>query len=156
MKRETQALHLAKMMQNHIPDTRYELALPFVKVKSSKLKKLSLNDVWLLDLNVLEFVLLEGDLICADLLLQNVEGKTVIVVTNVAKKMIASNDHHKYETVKLSLGECYINSLELGNSLDVSQFNLDKIMVIVNEKKRAEGFLINVDNQIAVKINTLF
>ena len=74
MKAETQALHLAKMMKSYIHTTQYELTLPLVTVRSSKLKKLSVKDVLLLDLKVLEFVLVEGDTICADLVLKNVDG----------------------------------------------------------------------------------
>ncbi len=156
MKRETQALHLAKMMQDHIPYLRYELALPLCRVRSSKLKKLSTNDVLLLDIKVLEFVLIEGDFICAELVVQRVDGNFVIVITHLHKELILLNDHNKYETVKLSLGECHMNGLEVGNKIDISLYDLEKIMLIVDNKKRAEGSLVNVDNELAVKINTLF
>ena len=156
MKRETQALHLAQMMQNYIPSPRYELALPLVKIRSSKLKKLSADDVLLLDLKALEFILIEEDFICAELAVQKFEGNFVMVIKHIHKELILLNNHHKCETVKLSLGECHMNVLEVGNSLDISLYDLEKITLIVDNKKKAEGSLVNVDNKIAMKINRLF
>jgi len=156
MKGETQALHLAKMMHKHLHYPQYELALPFVRVRSSKFKKLSVNDVLLLDLNVLKFILIEGDRVCADLVLQQVEDNYFIAVTQLHQKSILPSDSHKFETIKLSFGECKMKSFEVGVRLDVAQFDLGNIMLIVNDKKIAQGALINVDNEVAVKINTLF
>lgn len=156
MRGETQALHLAKMMQKHIHFPQYELALPFVRVRSAKLKKLSVNDVLLLDLKVLEFILIEGDRICADLVLQQVEGRHVIAITHLHQKALSSNENKKFETLKLSFGKFSIKSVEVGERLDIAQFDLEKIMLIVEDKKIAEGSLLNVDNEVAVKINTLF
>lgn len=156
MRGETQALHLAKMMQNHTHYPQYELALPLVSVRSSKLKKLSLNDVLLLDFKVLEFILIEGANICADLVLQRAEDSHVIIITHLHRKTILSNESHKFKTVKLSFGECQIKNSEVGDTLDMTQFDLGKVTLIADEKKIAEGSLINVDNEIAVKINNLF
>lgn len=153
MKVETQALHLAKMMQSYIHTVQYELALPLVTVRSSKLKKLSVKDVLLLDLKVLEFVLIEGDTICADLVLKNVDGRYVTEITHLQKKTISSSDSNKYETIKFSFGECQMENLEVGNSLDMAQFDLEKITLMLGDKKIAEGTLVNSDNEVAVKIN---
>ena len=153
MKVETQALHLAKMMKSYIHTVQYELALPLVTVRSSKLKKLSVKDVLLLDLKVLEFVLIDGDTICADLVLKNVDGRYVTEITHLHKKTIPSNDSNKYETIKFSFGECQMKNLEVGNSLDMAQFDLEKITLIQGDKKIAEGSLVNSDNEVAVKIN---
>ena len=153
MKAETQAIHLAKMMKNYIHTTQYELTLPLVTVRSSKLKKLSIKDVLRLDLKVLELVLIKGDTICADLVLKNLNGMVVSEIIQLHKKTLLTNDSNKYEIIKLSFGECHMNSLEVGNSLDMAQFDLEKITLILGDKKIAEGSLINSDNEIAVKIN---
>jgi hypothetical protein len=153
MKGETQALHLSQMMQNYIHTTKYELALPLVTVRSTKLKKLSVKDVLLLDLKVLEFVLIERDTICADLVLKNLDGTYVTEIIQLHKKTISSNDSNKYETVKFSFGACQMKSLEVGNNLDMAQFDLEKITLMLGDKKVAEGSLVNSDNEVAVKIN---
>lgn len=153
MESETQALHLAQMMQKHIHNLQYELALPFVRIRRATLKKLSMKDILLLEMNVLEFILLEGDVICADLTLQRVEESDVIVVKNLHHKSIVSHESHKYKTIKLSFGKCQIKSLELGKSLELTHFDLEKIMLISDDKKIAEGSLVNVDNELAMKIN---
>ncbi len=156
MQNETQALHLAKMMQKYTHNPQYELALPFVRIRRSTLKKLSMNDVLLLEMNVLEFILVEGDVIYADLTLQRVEGSYVIVITHLHDKAIVPNENHKYKTIKLSFGKCQMKSFEVGKSLALTQFDLEKIMLISDDKKIAEGSLVNVDNELAIKINTLF
>lgn len=153
MKGETQALHLAKMMKNYIHTVPYELALPLVTVRSSKLKKLSVKNILLLDLKVLEFILIEGDTICADLRLKNRDGSYVSEIIKLQQKTIPTYDSNKYETIKLSFGECQMKSLEVGNNLDLAQFDLEKIMLMRGDKKIAEGSLVNIDNEIAVKIN---
>ena len=153
MKGETQALHLAKMMKNYIHTVPYELALPLVTVRSSKLKKLSVKNILLLDLKVLEFILIEGDTICADLRLKNRDGSYVSEIIQLQQKTIPAYDSNKYETIKLSFGECQMKSLEVGNNLDLAQFDLEKIMLMRGDKKIAEGSLVNIDNEIAVKIN---
>ncbi len=156
MQSDTQAHHLAKMMQKYIHNLEYELALPFVRIRRSKLKKLSVNDVLLLDVNVLEFILLEEDVIYADLVLQGVEGSYSIVITHLHNKAIVSNESQKYKTIKLSFGKCQMKSFEVGSSLELTQFGLEKIMLISGDRKIAEGSLVNVDNKLALKINTLF
>ena len=115
-----------------------------------------MNDVLLLGVNVLEFILLEEDVIYADLTLQRVEGSYLIVITHLHNKAIASNESQKYETIKLSFGKCQMKSFEVGSGLELAQFSLEKIMLILDKKKIAEGSLVNVDNELALKINTLF
>ena len=155
MKSETQALHLAKMMQKYIHTPEYELALPFVRIRKSILKKLSVNDVLLLDVNVLEFILVEDNIIYADLALQHVEGNYEIVVTHLHNKAIVYNESRKYETLKLSFGKCEIKSFEVGKCLKLSLFDLEKIMLISDGEKIAEGSLVNVDNELGLKINII-
>ncbi len=156
MKGETQALHLAKIMQKHISYAQYELALPFIRVRNSKLKKLRVNNVLRLDMKVLEFILIDGSTVCAELALQWMEGGYTIVITGLHKKNILLNESHKYETVKLSFGKYKMKSLNVGNRLDISQFELEKIMLISDGKKIAQGTLINVDDMVSVKINVVY
>lgn len=155
MESETQALHLARMMKKHIHNPQYELALPLIGIRRSTLKKLSVNDVLLLDETVLEFILLEGDVICADLTLKRMEDSYDIVVTQLHHKAIVSKASHKYESIKLSFGQCQMKRCAVGDSLALTQFDLEKIMLIWDEKKIAEATLVNVDNAIALKIKLI-
>jgi hypothetical protein len=61
MRGETQALHLAKMIQKHKLYPEYELALPFLLVRKNSLKKLSKGDVLLLGDENLNLKLLKED-----------------------------------------------------------------------------------------------
>lgn len=156
MKSETQALHLSRIMQNHLHNPQYELSLPFVKIRRSTLNKLSVNDILLLEMDILEFILFKEDIIYADLTLHQIEGKHVLVIKHVHHKKIVANESPKYKTVKLSFGKYFIKSLEVGKSLALTPFELEKITVISDEKKIAAGSLVNVDHTLAVKINMLF
>ncbi len=153
MRGETQALHLAKMMQNYISSDRYELALPLVMVRRSKLKKLQVNDVLLLELKVLKFVLIEGETIYAELLLKHVTGADILEIVNIDKKTIKRSDSNKHEVIKFSFGLCKMKNLAVGNHLDMAQFYENNIMLMLNKKKLAECSLVTIDNEIAVKIN---
>ncbi len=153
MKGETQALHLVKIMQKHIQTVLYELALPLVTVRRSKLKSLDVDDVLLLALDVLEFVLIEKDAICAELVLKNMNGTCVIETIKIYNKPISIYDSNKYEMIKLSFGLFSIKNLELGNILDMTQFNVDNISLILGKKKLAQGSLVSIENKIAMKIN---
>ena len=68
MKSETQALNLARMMHKHTRYPSYNLAFLPMMVRSKSLKKLSVDDVFLIGLDTLELVLISGDTICANVL----------------------------------------------------------------------------------------
>jgi len=153
MKSETQAFHLAKMMQDHTLYTKYELTLPLVSVRSKKLKNLSVDDVLLLDLNVLEFVLMDAEKMCANVLLKEIENIHELEISDVAKDMLGTIDSKKYQTLKLSFGTVQSKVLEVGEMIDITHIDLGKVTLVSEDKKLAEGSLINVDNEIAIKID---
>ncbi|MDQ7046773.1 MAG: hypothetical protein Q9M39_03835 [Sulfurovum sp.] len=156
MERETQVFHLARMMQKYSQKPQYELALPFVKIRKSVFEKLSVNDVLLLDMKVLTFILLKNDVLCANLALQHVESSEVIVIIEVKSKTKISKKSTKYKIIKPSLGTCDIKSLEVGKHLSWTPFDLEKIILLCDEKKLAEGSLVRVDNKLALKVDRLF
>jgi len=154
MKGETQALHLAKMMQRYnIPVDHYELALPLVMVRRSKLKKLQVNDVLLLGLKTLKFVLIEGETICAELMFKSVGSERIIEIVDIYERPIASTNSNKYEVLKLSFGMTPVKEVSLGYRVEMTEINIDNIRLMLGEKKLAEGSLVMTDHKIAVKIN---
>lgn len=114
-----------------------------------------MHDVLLLGMKALEFILVEGDVIYADLDLQRVENRYELLIKALHNKERVSKESHKYETIKLSFGHCQMQSLEVGKSLALTQFDLEKIILISDEKKIAEGSLVNVDNKLAIKLTEL-
>ena len=153
MKSETQAFHLAKMMQDHTLYTKYELTLPLVSVRSTKLKNLSLDDVLLLGLNVLEFVLMDAESICANVVLKEMENIHELEITHLGEEAIKPIDSKKYDTLKLSFGTLQSKVLEVGETIDITHIDLGKVTLVSEGEKLAEGSLINVDNEIAIKID---
>ena len=153
MKSETQAFHLAKMMQDHTHYPKYELALPLVSVRSKKLKNLSLDDVLLLGLNVLEFVLMDAESMCGNVVLKDMENIHELEIIHMDEDTSYPIDSKKYDTLKLSFGIVQSKVLDLGHRIDITQLDLKKVDLMVEDKKLAEGSLINVDNEIAIKID---
>jgi hypothetical protein len=152
MKHETQALHLAKMMQKHTLYPTYELTLPLVTVRSNKLKKLSVDDVLLIGVDRLEFLLMDEDTICANTRLKpmgNAHGAEIVYLT---EDTIKQSDSKKYKTLKISFGTVQSKALEIGSTIDITHVDLEKVRLVSDDKTIAEGSLVNVDEEIAIQI----
>ena len=152
MKHETQALHLAKMMQKHICYPTYELTLPLIAVRSNKLKKLSVDDVLLIGLDTLEFVLIDGDTICANVLFKKTGNTHGTEIISLSGDTLKQSDSKKYKTLKISFGTVQSKALELGSTIDIRHIDVEKVSLTVEGKIIAEGSLVNVDEEIAIQI----
>ncbi|MCW8820692.1 MAG: FliM/FliN family flagellar motor C-terminal domain-containing protein [Sulfurovum sp.] len=152
MKNETQAFHLAKMMQTHTRYPMYELALPLVSVRSSKLKKLNVDDVILTGFNTLEFVLIDGDIICANVLFKQMENAHGTEISYLLEDTIKQYDSKKYEILKISFGTVQSKVLEVGHTIDITHIDLEKVSLVLEDKMIAEGTLVKVDEEIAIQI----
>lgn len=154
MKRENQALRLAKFMQSRVAILeRYELSLPLVEVGRSKLKKLAMDDVMLLGFHDLRCILIDGDAIYASMLLKENEKSTYLEIIDTDKKPINKSESKKYQSMKVSFGEFECRKLEVGHSIDITGRVLHNANIIVEGNKYAEGSLVNVDGKLAVKID---
>ena len=152
MKHETQALHLAKMMQKHTCYPKYELTLPLVTVRSNKLKKLSVDDILLIGIDTLEFLLVDRDTICANTRLKpmgNAHGAEIIYLT---EDTIKPSNSKKYKILKISFGTVQSKALEIGSTIDITHLDLENVTLISEGKTIAEGSLVNVDEEIAIQI----
>lgn len=152
MKGETQAVHLAKIMQKHKLYPEYELALPFVKIKRTMLKKLSHGDVLLLGLDHLELILLLEEKICANVVINEAHNSLKIKIMSIEEDPIETNDSKKYEVLKCSFGMLQSRKLEIGHKIDIAQLNLEETKLFVEDKNIADGMLVKVDDEIAIKI----
>jgi len=152
MKHETQALHLAKMMQKHTCYPTYELTLPLVTVRSNKLKKLSVGDVLLTGFDRLEFLLLDGDTICANTQLKSMKNTHGAEIVYLSKDTIKQSDSKKYKTLKISFATVQSKALELGSTIDITHVDLGKVSLVSDGKTIADGSLVNVDDEMAIQI----
>ena len=152
MKHETQALHLAKMMQKHTRYPTYELILPLATVRSNKLKKLSLGDILLIGIDRLEFLLVDGDTICANTRLKSMESAHGAEIVYLTEDTIKQSDSKKYKTLKISFGTVQSKALEIGSTIDITHVDLEKVRLVSEGKMIAEGSLVNVDEEIAIQI----
>ena len=97
MKGENQALRLAQMVQNRVTAyPSYELALPLVEVGRSKLKKLKRDDIILLHLDTLEFVLIESEQVCANLAFKVIDARYYLEIVDLDKESVKTANNKKY------------------------------------------------------------
>lgn len=154
MKSENQALRLAQMMQNKVTAIpSYELVLPFVEVGRSKLKKLAEDDILLLGFNDLEFALIEDESICALLTFKVIGERTYLEITDIDKQSVKTYNSKKYQTLMISFGKLQSRKLDVGYRIDVTQRPLQDVTLISEGRKYASGSLVNVDGELAVKID---
>lgn len=152
MKGETQALHLAQMMQRHIQDLTYEVILPLVMIQSKKLKKLSVDDVLLTGFERLELLLIDGDTVCANMRPKPIENRLKAEIIDLSKDTIIQSDSKKYDTFKISFGIVQSKGLKVGQMIDINDVDLENVTLVSKGETVAEGFLVNVNNEIAIQI----
>jgi hypothetical protein len=152
MKHETQALHLAEMMQKHVSYPTYELTLPLVKVRNNKLKKLNENDLLLTGIDRLELLLMNGNTIYATIRLRMMKNAHGTEIVHVAEDTIEQSDSKKYKILKISFGTVQSKALEIGSTIDITHVDLEKVTLVSEGKMIAEGSLVNVDEEIAIQI----
>ena len=152
MRDETQSLHLAKIMQKHKHYPEYELVLPCLIVKTKSLKKLSKGDVLLLGDDHLNLKLLKDDETYGNVDIEESENSRKIKIIDIEKHTTLSTNSKKYENVKCSFSFLQSRVFEVGHKIDISSFNLEKVNLIIDHKKVAEGSLVNVDEEIAIEI----
>ena len=152
MKSDTQALHLAKIMQDHIKGPSYEFALPLVMVSHKKLKKLSVDNVLLTGFDKMDCILIKEDEVCADLQLKKAQNLYNTQIVHLHRSPIKKPDSKKYETLKFLFGRVHSKVLEPGQIIDITHIDLESVSLILNGQTIAEGSLANVDDEIAIKI----
>ena len=157
MKAETQSGHLQKMMQKHTVHPEYDLMLPSFSVKKKRLHTLVKNDVFLLGSDILELVLMHRHTdMYAKTVLDSYEETVKMQITLLAKVTENKCDSKKYETVLCSFGNVQSRKFEVGHKIEISMRDLRKVTLFWEEKKRAEGLLVNVESEIAIKITKVY
>jgi len=153
MHRETQANRLASLVQKYksLPD--YELALPLVVVQSSSLDNLEVDDVLLLRLDAFECVLLKNDILYAKVIPVHKKRRVVMRVLDMANKKVSKTERKEHEVLKLSFGTVQSRILEAGDTVDLSQMDLETVSLMRKKRKIATASLVNVDGKIAVQVD---
>ncbi len=150
---ETQANRLASLMQKHKSLPSYELALPLVTVQSSSLDNLEVDDVLLLRLDVFECILLNNDILYANVIPVHEKRRVMIKVLDMVNRKVLKTQRKEHEVLKLSFGTVQSRILEAGHMIDVSHMDLETVSLMRKKKKIATASLVNVDGKIAVKID---
>ncbi|MBA1421582.1 MAG: hypothetical protein FAF03_12330 [Epsilonproteobacteria bacterium] len=150
---ESQANRLASLMQKHKSLPSYELALPLVTVPSLSLDNLEVDDVLLLRLEVFECILLNNDILYANVIPVHEKRRVMIKVLDMVNKKVSKTQRKEHEVLKLSFGTVQSRSLEVGHKIDVSQMDLTTVSLMRKKKKIATASLINVDGKMAVKVD---
>jgi len=152
MRGKTQSFHLAKMMQKRKVFPEYELVLPFLLVKKNSFKKLSKGDVLLLGDDRLNLKLLKNNELLGNVEIEENENSCKIKIANIQEQADLSNHSKKYEILKCSFDFLQSRIFEVGHMIDISSIDIEKVNLLVGNKKLAEGKLVNVDEEIAIEI----
>jgi hypothetical protein len=152
MKDETQSLHLAQLMQEQKHYPSYELVLPSSLVKKSSIKKFSEGDVLLVGYSSLSLRLLKNDNSFANVEIEESNNSRKIKIVNIEENNSIPTQNKKYETLKYSFSFLQSRVFEVNHKIDISSIDLEKLNLVVNNKVVAQGTLVNVDDEIAIKI----
>lgn len=150
---ESQANRLASLMQKHQNIPAYELALPLVTVQSSALDSINTDDILMLKQKRFECILLNNDTIVAETILIKEHNRYVMEVMALHKRKLGKTQRKAHEILKLSFGKVYSRSLEIGQKIELAQIDLYSVILLHINKKIAEASLIEVDGEIALKID---
>jgi len=139
--------------QQHIPS--YELAFPPVSIRSTKLKKLEVGDILLLGQKYFTCLLLDDTMVYAEVSLCHEENREYLKITKCIKALDLSSSSKKYETVKCTFGNIQCRVLEVGYRIDIASLDLHHVDVIHKGKRIATASVVNVNDEIAVKIKKI-
>ena len=152
MRDETQSVHLANIMQKHKLYPEYELVLPFLLVKKKSVKKLSKGDVLLCGDDRLNLKLLKEGELLGSVEIEESRNSCKLKIVNIEKQTDLLNHSKKYEILKCSFDFLQSRIFKVGHMIDISSIDLGKVNLIIENKKLAEGKLVNVDEEIAIEI----
>jgi len=151
MRGETQATHLEKMMREHPLFQDYDLTLPPVTIRRSSLKKIEKGAVILLHLIHPELQLWRNGNVCAVVEMDRCKKTVTIIDTEIEKKYLLKSSK-KDETLFCLFGSVSIKETKGGTAIDVSTFDMERVLLTVAGERIARGRLVWVDEEIAVEI----
>ena len=150
---ENQANRLASLIKKHHSVPTYELALPLVLVKSSRLDALKKDDILLLKQKHLEYILLNNDTILAKATPMVVAHRYIIRITALVQSKLAKSQKHTHEVLKLSCGELCSRIIEVGHTIELAGIEMQSVTLVRKGKEIAKASLHNVHGEIAVQID---
>ena len=152
MKAETQANSLASLVKRKKKYPEYELVLPFIDVKSTKLQKLAVGDIILLGLNHLELYLLSEANVMAYVDLTVQDNRQKIKILYLEKDTLKQTYTKKYETLKCSFLKLQSRKFEVGFEVSIEEVNLQELKLFLGSNNIATATLVNVDDEIAIQV----
>ncbi len=151
MKGSLQADRLEEMMSRHPLFRDYTLELPVVRIRRNTLKQLAINDVLLLHMDLLRLcIYMSGQYVADATLLACGRYRMIRCLPPLPAEKV--QEKGKYESLHCLLGSFKSKSVEAGMEIDIEGIGLNKVSLVHKGKTIAGGMLVNVNNEIAVKI----
>ena len=152
MRAETQADRLERLFNARKVYPEYRLTFGPFEIKKSALKSLETGDVFLLGASTQELVLLRESTVCARVMLEeSAKGIRIRVISTLRESL--KNDTKKYQRVEVVLGLLQSRKLELDHTIEAKDIRLDRLDIVVNGEKIAQGSLVKIDGETAVQID---
>jgi hypothetical protein len=152
MRGETQATHLEEMMREHPLFSHFELVLPPVQIKRSLLQKLNRGDIVLLHLPRPRLQLHQEGRYVADLQMEACQKRVLVKHIQAEMKETGEKKSKKHEMLFCSFGSLQSRELKEGMKLDITAFDMERVILSLGKEARAEGRLVWVDEEMAVEI----
>jgi len=151
MKIETQVLQLEKLMQTCHYD-EYEVCFYPFYLKKSAFKKLSINEVLLLDVSSLEVQLLSKYNGCAKAKLLFNHEKIGIQIIEPIETVTEIHQAKKYLPIKIVWGKVFTQILKKEYRIENIQLHQEDVLLYYKECLFARGRLVSIADKIAIEI----
>jgi len=151
-KTQLQSHSIKNIMEKHSIHPEYDLAMPLFYIKKKSLKKLNIDDVFLLGLNRLDLLLIRDERIYAKVVLESVAQTVKLNIIDIEMSDKESYNNSKYECIVCSFGKLQCRKLEVGHKVELFGFNALEIELYIGNKNFSKASLVKVDNEIAIKI----
>jgi hypothetical protein len=151
VKVKTQAYGLTQMMRKQNVDTRYDVALPLSQIKKSYVDTLAIGNVLSLGLKELKLVLIYKNKKVANVSLETNRIKIIPLKAKDINKLHTK----KYQYLKCSFLELDIKELKDGMGISIGSIDYDLLTLSVDDVTIAKGSLVNMGDEIAIKITEL-
>ncbi len=156
MKGDTQLKRLEEMMLRQDLLRDYMLGLPRVQIKHAALKRLKEGDVILLHQNRLRLQVYDNGIAVAEGLPVRCASKLMLPISLKKPSAQQRAKGKKKAMLICALGSIRSKRLSAEESLDISDIDLSDAILVHDRKEIARGILVNVNNEIAVKITKVY
>ncbi len=155
-KTQLQSLSMKDVIKRYSVYPEYNLVMPAFYIKKKCLKRLTIDDIFLLGLDRLELLLTKDDKVYASVDLESTAQTVKVNIVNIEVTDKRNYDKSKYECVICSFGKLQCRKFEVGHKVEIFDFNALEVELFIENKKFSKASLVKVDDEIAIKVTEVY